>query len=195
MCTGAEIPLIMTLVGTGVSVAGQIQQGKTQEAIDNRNATVMNYQASDALVRGSQEEQIQRQKVQQMVGTQTAVAGASGADVGSKSFSDVMTQTAGLGELDAQQIRMNAMREAWGFNTQAQGLRWQGQMAKDASTMGAIGTAITGFGKAYQMKPTAGGGGSGTDLLWAGRTGALGAEDKKKRDAWYLAHPDAPRRN
>ena len=142
-------PAIFLAAGTAVSAYGQIQQGQTQQAIDNRNATVLNYQASDAAVRGSQEEQIQRQKVQQLLGAQTAAAGASGADVGSKSFGDVMATSAAMGELDAQQIRMNAMREAWGFKTQAEGLQWQGQAAKQAGLVGGIGTAITGFGAAY----------------------------------------------
>ena len=142
-------PALFLAAGTAVSAYGQIQQGRTQRAIADRNATVLNYQASDAAVRGSQEEQIQRQKVQQLIASQTAAAGASGADVGSKSFGDVMAQTAATGELDAQQIRMNAMREAWGFKTQAEGLKWQGAAAEKAGYLGAAGTAITGFGAAY----------------------------------------------
>ena len=146
MCTGVEIAL---LAGTTAMAAGQIQQGQTQQAIDQRNATVMNYQASDAIARGAQEEQVKRDRVRHIIAAQTVAAGASGAAVESKSFGDVMTQTAGLGEFDAQQIRLNALRGAWGFRTQAQGMDWQGQQALKAGYLGAAGTALTGFGQAY----------------------------------------------
>ena len=149
MCTGLEIAAFTALLGTGISAAGQIQQGKTQQAIDERNAKALNYQASDAIARGAQEEQTQRDRVRHIIAAQTVAAGASGADVGSKSFGDVMTQTAGLGEFDAQQIRLNALRSAWGLKTQAEGMKWQGAQAVKAGYLGAAGTALTGFGTAY----------------------------------------------
>ena len=149
MCTGLEIAL---LAGTAVSAAGQVSQAQTQKAIDQRNATALNYQASDAIARGAQEEQVQRDRVKHILAAQTVAAGSSGADVASKSFGDVMAQTAGMGEFDAQQIRLNALRGAWGFRTQAQGLDWQGNQALTAGYLGAAGTALTGFGAAYSKK-------------------------------------------
>lgn len=151
MCTGAEVPLILALLGTGVSVAGQIQQGETQNKIAENNATALRYQAQSANEAGAVAEQTHRLKVQQLLSSQTAAAGASGADVGSQSFGKVMDQTATMGELDAQTIRMNALREAWGLKTQALSQEYSGKAAKAAGYAGALGTALTGFGKAASM--------------------------------------------
>jgi len=150
-------PLAVMAVGTVISAAGQYQQGQTQQAIDNRNAMVANYQASDALVRGSSAEQIQQSKVRQLVASQTAAAGASGAAVESQSFGKVIDQTNEMGTVDALTLRTNALREAWGYKNQAAGLGYAGDAAALMGTTGAIGTALTGFGSAYNTSSTGSG--------------------------------------
>lgn len=160
MCS---IPIAM-LAMTAVSAYGQIQQGNNQAQIASQQANAVNDQAQRVNEAGAISEETHRQRVQALLSTQTAVAGASGADVGSQSFGKVMDQTATLGELDSQTIRMNALRDAWGLKTQALGLNYQGQAAKAAGYSGAFGTALTGFGSAYGAAKTAGG--TSGNLKW-----------------------------
>lgn len=150
-------PAIALLAVTAVSSYSQIKQGQDQQDINNAQASAVDDQAQRANEAGSIAEQSHRGKVQKIIGSQTAAAGASGADVASGSFGDVMDETAVFGEMDAQTIRMNALRESWGLKTQAQGLRYQGKAAKAQGMSNALGTALTGFGSAYGMKTQAGG--------------------------------------
>lgn len=149
-------PALAVLALTGVSAYGQTQQGRTEEKIARYNASALDQQAQRVSESGAVAEQTQRMKVQQLLASQTVAAGASGADVSSGSFGDVMDDTAVFGELDAQTIRMNAGREAWGLKTQGQALRYQGKAAKARGVTGAIGTALTGFASAYGMASQAG---------------------------------------
>lgn len=149
-------PAIATLALTGISAYSQVRQGQSQQHILDNQATAVDDQAQRVRESGAIAEQSQRLKVQQLLSTQTAVAGASGADVNSQSFGKVMDQTATFGELDAQTVRMNALREAWGLGTQATALRYQGKATKAAGMSSAFGTALTGFGSAYGMASAAG---------------------------------------
>lgn len=138
------VPYLLA-AATAVSTYGVIQQGQTQQKIANRNADAANYSAQDALERGATAEQVHRQKVQQLISSQTAAAGASGAAVESQSFQKVIDQSTTMGELDIQTIRTNALREAWAFKNQATGFNLQGQMDREASLYTGVGTALTGF--------------------------------------------------
>lgn len=145
----AAVPYLLA-AGTAISVYGTIQQGQTQQKIADRNADAARYSAQDALERGASAEQVHRQKVQQLISSQTAAAGASGAAVESQSFQKVIDQSTTMGELDIQTIRTNALREAWAFKNQATGLSLQGEMDKQASLYNGVGTALTGFSSAYK---------------------------------------------
>ena len=145
----AAVPYLL-IAGTAISTYGVVQQGQTTKQIANRNADAANYSAQDALERGAAAEQVHRQKVRQLISSQTAAAGASGAAVESQSFQKVLDQSATMGELDIQTIRTNALREAWAFKNQATGLNLQGQMDSQASLYSGVGTALTGFSSAYK---------------------------------------------
>jgi hypothetical protein len=128
--TAAIVTGASALAGTALTAAGSIQQGNQQKAAYDYNAKVLNMQAVDAQRRGSEAEGIQRTRYQQLQGSQRAQMGASGAVVDEGSSGDVVTETAVFGERDAQMIRLDAERQAWGANTQADLSRMRGRQAE-----------------------------------------------------------------
>ena len=149
MCEPTTIALGVALAGTAVSAYGAYQQGQTQKKIANYNAKVGELNADDAIQRGAIAADQQRAKVRQILGTQRAVMGASGAEVGSGTLGKVLEQTSTLGELDARQIEVNAQREAWGLRTQGALGRVEGDAAAEAGTLNAFGSLLTGGSQAY----------------------------------------------
>jgi hypothetical protein len=151
-------------VGAMMSAYGMYQQGQQQAAMNeyqsavaSNNAIIANQQAQiqersaqDALDRGRIEEQQHRLKVSQMMGSQRAATAANGILVDSGSASDILGDTAAMGEMDALTIRSNAEREAYSarigaWNSQAKATQLMGDSAmygvaaSNASSNGAWG--------------------------------------------------------
>jgi hypothetical protein len=120
------------LAGAVLSTVGAIQSGQQAKATAEYNSDVARMQALDARRRGSQAEGEHRQRVQQFMGAQRAQMGGSGAVVDQGSFGDVLAQTAEFGERDAQRLRSNAERQAWGLQSEAEGSMYQGRAAQTA---------------------------------------------------------------
>ena len=139
----------MSAAGTAMSAYGSYQQGQTQREMARYNAKQGEYQAEDALARGTITADNQRNRVRQIEGTQKAAMGASGAEVGSGTLGSVLDQTAMMGELDARTLEQDALRKAWGFKGQAVNTRVGGDMAAQAGTLQGFGTALAGFPRAY----------------------------------------------
>lgn len=117
----------------GAAQAGQsVLQGEQRAATATSNAELLDLKAADALKRGGIAEDIQRNKGAQLMGFQRAAMGASGIQVDSGSGGKVLEQTAAMTELDALNTRTNAMREAWGYSTEAQSQR---DVATQAGTL------------------------------------------------------------
>lgn len=136
--------LVASVAGTAMTAYGQMQQADAADKAAKYNAEVADMQAKDAINRGNIEAEKQRLKAQQVAGAQRAAMGASGAQVDSGSFSNILLDTATTGEKDAQTIRTNAMRQAWGLESQAEIDLYQGKQAKSAGYMAAGGTLLTG---------------------------------------------------
>jgi len=75
----------------------------------------------------------------------------TGLEVDSGSFGDILADTAKFGELDAQTVRTNALKEAWGLQIDATNDRLQGSMAGKAGKMNAAGTLLSGASQAFGM--------------------------------------------
>lgn len=134
MCTGAEIGLGVAI---GSKVLGGILQGDASRragelagTIEDRNAVIADTAAADSISRGRSQEAISRLRGGEKIAQQTAGYAASGVDVTSGSAVDVESSTALVNELNAQIIRSNAAREAWGFQTQAGNFRLRAQLAR-----------------------------------------------------------------
>jgi|GEM_PF-2254878 len=137
------------LAGTAATAYGQVQKGKAESDMANYNANVATQRSNEALQMGSIAEEQQRNKVRQVEGQQTAAMGASGAVAGSGSFGSVLDQTSQFGELDALTIRNNALKQAWGLQTQAVGDQLQGSYARQGAGISAAGSLLSGSVNAY----------------------------------------------
>lgn len=148
--------------GQAAKKAGEAEQAAANDQADlsDYNAGIADLQATDAITRGTNEENKYRTQVRGIVGQQRAEFAGANIDVGYGSAVDVQADAAQLGELDALQIRTNAAREAWGYKVQAEDYRKQadilrktgvnalaaGQANASAAFIGAAGTALGGAG-------------------------------------------------
>lgn len=89
-----------------------------QAATADNNAQLAEWQAQDATSRGQRAEQVSRGKTAQLASTQKASFAARGLDVNVGSALEIQQDTAYMGEIDAQTIRANSAKEAWGFRVQ-----------------------------------------------------------------------------
>jgi hypothetical protein len=152
MCISlATAAVIASLAGTGVAVAGAIQQGKTQGEIAQFNADTAKFQADDAAKAGLVAEENQLAKTKQIRAQQEVIMGAGGLDPTTGTATQVLDQTTKMGTLDALTLRTNAARQAWGYSTQATNSELQGASARTAGYFGAAGTLLSGGARAYGL--------------------------------------------
>jgi hypothetical protein len=119
----------LPLLSTGLSIAGQIQKANAEAGMANyqaqvarNNRMVAEWNAERASQQGRVDEQQQRFKTGQLIGSQRAALAAQGGDINSGSPLDIVTDTARAGEFDAQTIRNAAAHKAYGFRVQAANL-------------------------------------------------------------------------
>ena len=151
-----------TLAGAGVGAYSSYQQGKSAEAQAEYNAKQAEAQAADAQLRGGIEANQKRQEVRRAIATQQTQLAANGVETSSGSALTLMGDTAREGEIDAQTAYANAMREAYGYQSQATAYRFSGKTAKSNAYGQAAGSLLSGVGKAMDKWP-AGKGSSLTD--------------------------------
>jgi hypothetical protein len=122
----AAIPLAISAVGAiSSSQASASQTAATQEAeqmqaqTQQNNATIANWDASDAILQGQQKAQQSMQNTGSLTSTQRATMAANGLDLTQGSTANILASTKYQGELDANTIQANAARQAWGYANQA----------------------------------------------------------------------------
>jgi hypothetical protein len=134
--------------GYVVSAYAQTQalkaQGDYQKNQSEINARFRRLLAKDALKRGDEAAEEVRKKGEQVVGSQRAAAAAQGIDVNSDTALDLQVETDEAVASDMRKIRNNAWRESWGFETEANNLISQGNMAVLSSRNMASATLLTG---------------------------------------------------
>lgn len=142
--------------GAGAQTAGSFFAAKSaKSSAEHRarmariNAKLAESDARASLARGERAEQAARMDTAQMKSAQRVGMAANGVDLTSETAAAVLTSTDYLGEVDANTIKANALREAWGHRIQATGMRGQAGMyaaeAKGISPgMDAFGTLLTG---------------------------------------------------
>ena len=154
--------LAMSAVGTGVGVMGQMQQASAQKAsadyqaqVAQGNAQVAQQNATMAAQSGEEKAAIQEQKTRQDVGSELASQASSGVDINSSTSRAVRTSTQTLGSLDAQTIRSDAAKQAFGYQVQASNYgnaasadTVTGKNDLAAGEVGAGASLLSGVGKA-----------------------------------------------
>lgn len=137
--TLAYVAIGMSAIGAGVSAYGSYQQGQAQKAqadyqakVNENNAKLANWQADDSRVRGQEAEANQRRKAGMFLESQKTSLAGQGFDIYDDTGQMVMNDTVTLGEIDAQTIRKNANREAFGYESQAANFMNQSSLSKAA---------------------------------------------------------------
>jgi len=114
------VPVWVAAAGAALGAAGAYSSAAGQQQAYRYNADYYGSQADDARARGAMAEQRHRLQVAQFKGSQRAQMAANGLDLTQGSALDILTDTDFLGERDAQIIRANAEREAYGYRSRQQ---------------------------------------------------------------------------
>lgn len=121
-------------------------QAEYQSDMAANQAKVSKYQADDAIVRGGEEAIKASREAERMRGTQVARLASNGLDISSGTPLSILEDTMYFGQQDANTIRNNAAREAWGYTTQAGAQTGSSQMfasvAKSQNSGVAAGTSL-----------------------------------------------------
>lgn len=141
--TLAYVSLATAAVGAGVGAYSSVAAGENAKETADYNAKVAENAALDAQQRGAVAASEHQQKVRRMIATQAATASANGLLANTGTPLDIITDTAGMGKLDALRMLNNAGREAQGYDQQSTLLKIQGDNALTAGQLNA-GAAIIG---------------------------------------------------
>lgn len=136
------------LGGALLDAGAKRKQGEVDEKTSEANQRLDNYQADDALNRGSIEEQQYRRQLAQLMGKQRNEVGARNVEMRGSALR-LLEDSAMIGEEDATTIRNNAARTAWGYrNNASEAARW-GANQKSNANAAAAGTILTGAAQSY----------------------------------------------
>lgn len=147
MCNAAAA---MTMQGAGAasSAVGAYYGAQSQKSSLNLsadmadiNARMSESAAQATLLTGQREEQKSQLATANLKGTQRAGLAANGVDLGVGSANQILTTTDVMGEVDANTIHANAVRNAWGYRTQAVNQSNQALMSRAAA--GAISPTMS----------------------------------------------------
>lgn len=182
--TATALTVGAAVVGAGVSAYGIEQQGKAasnaaqyNSEVAANNAKIAQQNSAYAAAEGEQNTNAALMKTRAEVGAIKASQAASGVDVDSGSAVDVRSSAAETGELNAINIRSEAARKAYGYQTEAAGYSGQAGLDKSAASndaaagdIGADASIIGGLGKAGEDYTKYGAGNSvnsGTDEFFS----------------------------
>lgn len=131
------------LIGGLMAADAEKAAGEYQEQQYRLNADFADLKAKEALRQGDIEASRYAAKGRQMVGRQRASLAAQGIDINVGSAIDVQEETKRIVEMDTNQIRTNAMRQAWGFKTEATNLRGQADFTASETRSRYVGSLLT----------------------------------------------------
>lgn len=154
MCAGPELGIIFGILGGGAKAAGQVSESQSAATAAAYNADVARLQANDAIARGQEDVRRLRQQVAAMIGSQRATFSGQGVMVDTGTPLAVQVDTTEQSERDVITLRNNALREAWGYRTQAKLLDSQGSASKKAGSQAALGTLLGTAGTIYSYGDT-----------------------------------------
>src|SRR5690606_2480343 len=139
-----------TLVTGYVTSENQKAQGEYNAEVAEQNAGLARARADDANAMGTREQEQAAWRIRMQSGQQRAAIAANNVDPTMGTPADILGETALFGEIDQQNIRLNAMRQAWGHQADATNLtneagmsRWQGKTQSQMTILGSLGQAAT----------------------------------------------------
>lgn len=135
-------------VGAYYSAAGQKSSLGFAAGIADLNARAAEQGAQVTLQGGERQYQSSRLSTAALKGKQRAGLAANGVDLGVGSAVSILTTTDVMGEIDANTIQANAVRQAWGYRTQATAYENEAMMKRASASainpgMAAFTTMLT----------------------------------------------------
>ena len=122
------IAAILTVLGAAAQIYGQQEAAEAgKDAADYNAQVALNNQAiadvlaADAIDRGEESVDKHRRGVNILKGSQRAALAKNGVVIDQDTALDLILDTTQLGEMGVQEIRNNAMRDAYGFYAQGAG--------------------------------------------------------------------------
>lgn len=106
-------------VGSYYSAQSQKSSLNLQASLADINAQTAESTAQSALLAGDRQEQSVRLRTAQLKSKQTVALAANGVDLSQGSALRTLTDTDVMGDIDANTVKANAVRAAWGYRTQA----------------------------------------------------------------------------
>ena len=134
----------MGTVGSYYSAQNTKSNLQLQANLADTNAQIAELGAQSALAQGAKEEQRSRLQTTALKKSQRVAMAANGVDLGQGSAAEILTSTDLMGDIDANTIKANAVRNAWGYRTQATNYQNQGAMNRaSASSISPVGGAVS----------------------------------------------------
>jgi Skp family chaperone for outer membrane proteins len=135
-----------TVIGTGISVMGQISAGNAQNAIAQRNAQIQLRDADIAKKNAEFNAQLQEKSDARKRSSDRSKSGASGTIVNDGTNLLAQAEQEFVDDLNAELIRRGGRTTAAGLREQAALTSASGQAGKAASLSGAGSSLLTGLG-------------------------------------------------
>ncbi len=137
-----------TVIGAGVTAYGQIQQGKTANALAQRNAQIMNRNATIAQQNAEFNAKLQERDDRRKRAGQEAGLQGSGVEIYEGTNLIAFADQEWTDEINAELIRRGGQNTAANLRMQASVESARGQGAKTAGYTAAGGSLLTGMGSA-----------------------------------------------
>ena len=131
----------MGTVGSYYSARNTKSNLQLQANLADTNAQIAELGAQSALAQGAKEEQRSRLQTTALKKSQRVALAANGVDLGQGSAAELLTSTDLMGDIDANTIKANALRSAWGYRTQA--TNYQNQALMDRAAAGTISPGMS----------------------------------------------------
>jgi len=155
MC--AWVAAIVQAVGSDVSAAGNVYNLHQQAKTADTNAVRAQSAAADAIAQGEWQAANQRLQSGRLMAKQKTSAAASGFDVNSESYSDVMAGSAQNAHLDVQQLLANAYRTQENYLNESADFRQAAKAYRRSALYSVVGGALMAGGSAAQAYSQANG--------------------------------------
>lgn len=133
-------------VGSLMSAYGQYEAGQANAAILRMNAAYARTQSAQAMESGEYRAGIADLKETQIAGSQATSFAGQGVVSGAGSAGTVVQSGEAVSMAEKAMIRLNAQRQAYGYEVAASNDDFQADMAKRQGIMGAESSLISGVG-------------------------------------------------
>lgn len=111
--------LASSTIGSYYASKAQKSALKAQAEIAELNASILEQQAQKELLVGQKREQQSRMKYGALKSSQKAAMAANGVDLGVGNANEILTSTDLMSEVDANNIKADAIANAWGYRIQS----------------------------------------------------------------------------